>query len=87
MTVFIGMSYQRIMCPLQEGLPLFWPAKQVAGIAIGPNLPGVSGEALPSFDLETVNFLQTTTKVITTIPLEPPVNDDFSVIGHVSARS
>jgi hypothetical protein len=59
------------MRPLQKTLALPGPAKYIAGIAVGLNLPGVSGKASPPFDLNPVDVRYPPTNVISAIPLKP----------------
>ena len=54
-------------------------AKNITGVAVGADLPRMTGKGTPAFDLPGVDFWQATTKVIAAVPLKPaarvgPVN-------------
>jgi len=62
---------KRIVCPLQECLPLAGSAIEVHRPAICPYLTAVPRKGSPAFDLSGVDGGKSTTHPVTAIPLKP----------------
>ena len=60
-----------VIRPMQQRLPLSWPANYVAGFAISLNLQHMPADGLPASDLPRVLFGGTSPEIVPAIPLEP----------------
>ena len=69
-SLLVPLEISRIIGPMQQGLALARPTKQIALHAVFPNLGNVASHCLPPLDLPWI-ILATATHIVTAVPLEP----------------